>query len=336
MTISLCAEEQPGRVLGQLNFTLEDSELDHDPAIYTQGGAERPRKSVWKELHSLRPELDDLCTRSSSDRLSAIRTNLARRGFATVPHHSQVLEERGIETQSDFTAFVKENLELLKIITGADEVILWNSTKREATATTSETTQDGYELQSRPQGVSSRFDKSLEPPALFAHIDQDPYQGRRVCSMAIAGTPSLLPDNALMDPVEATKSGLSQRYSRTMIINLWRPVGGTVYDKPLAIADYTSLKEESISRWASPYGCGYDVHENEGQKWYFVPEQTNDEVLVFKCFDSLSLQQQEEQGEREALYGAHCAVAQLMGTPTPPSGAKPRKSVEFRFVAVWR
>ncbi|EST09185.1 hypothetical protein PSEUBRA_001136 [Kalmanozyma brasiliensis GHG001] len=317
-------------ILGELNFTLPDDELDHDARIYLEVGHERPKKPFWKPLHSLRPELDHLRSLSPVEQLPLIRSHLASRGFAIVPHHSSVLSQHGIDDQPAFTAFARENLDLIQRITGADEVILWNATKRQATATTSETSADGYERQSRPQGVESRFDKPMEPPAVFAHIDQDPYQGKRVCAMAIAGHPPLLKDGAMVNPHEAVDADLAGNYGRTMIINLWRPVGGVVYDKPLAIADYRSLDKKCISRWASPYGCGYDVHEDGGQRWHFVPQQTNDEVLVFKCYDSA----QEEKGE--ALYGAHCAVNRVKGGGEVPEGAKPRRSVEFRFVAVWR
>jgi hypothetical protein len=53
----------------------------------------------------------------------------------------------------------------------------------------------------------------------------------------------------------------------------------------------------------------------------------------------LSLQHNQRQsGEtQEALYGAHCAVTRIKGDyPAPPPNAPPRKSVEVRFVAVWR
>lgn len=148
----------------------------------------------------------------------------------------------------------------MKQITGADEIIVWNTVKRDSTASTSASLADDYERQSGPQGVESRFDKPVEPPALFAHIDQDPSYGRKVYSMAIAGTPSLLPQSKPIDPSEAIKNELAKEYSRTMIINLWRPVGGTVYDKPLAVADYRSLDKASLSLHANPFGCGYDIH----------------------------------------------------------------------------
>lgn len=227
----------------------------------------------------------------------------------------------------------------MKRITGADEVIVWNTVKRDSTASLSASLADDYERQRRPQGIESRFDKPIEPPALFAHIDQDPSYGTAVCSMAIAATPSLLQQATPVDPLQAIETSLARQYSRTMIINLWRPVGGTVYDKPLAVADYRSLDKASLSRHANPFGCGYDIHAHSGQKWHFIPHQTNDEILVFKCYDSLSLQQQQQSSdtEAEALYGAHCAVTKLKGDyPAPPPNAPPRKSVEFRFVAVWR
>jgi len=146
----------------------------------------------------------------------------------------------------------------MKEITGADEIIVWNTVKRDSTASVSSSLSDDFERQSGPQGIESRFDKPIEPPALFAHIDQDPSYGTKVCSMAIAATPSLLPSTS--DPVKAIESNLAGKYARTMIINLWRPVGGTVYDKPLAVADYRSLHPGSISRHANPFGCGYDIH----------------------------------------------------------------------------
>ena len=347
MTISIgstrAAEMEKGSVLGELLFTYSDDELDHDPNTYLEPQTphrERPKRAIWKQLSSLRPQLDFLSTCSKEQQLDFVRSSLAQRGFAALPHHSRVLAQQGIESQPDYSAFVQENLDLMKNITGADHVILWNTAKRDSTVSVSASLSDDHQRQRQPQGIESRFDQPLEPPALYAHIDQDPTYGIKVCSMAIAGTPSLLDQPATMDPFEAIDRQLAKEFSRTMIINLWRPVGGTVYAKPLAVADYRSLNKKSLSRHANPFGCGYDIHAHADQQWYFIPHQTNDEILVFKCYDSLSLQQQQSldsNDEAEALYGAHCAVTSLKGDyPTPPPDAPPRKSVEFRFVAVWR
>ncbi|TKY88826.1 hypothetical protein EX895_002067 [Sporisorium graminicola] len=335
--------EEP-KVLGELLFTYADDELGHDPSIYHQSQTpqlEKPKRSVWKQLLSLRPELESIRALSDDQQLNVIRSNLAQRGFATLPHHSAQLAERGIDTQADYSAFIKENQDLMKKITGADQVIVWNTARRESTVSESASLRGDYERQRRPQGIESRYDMPLEPPAVYAHIDQDHSWGAQVCSMAIAGTPSLLSEHIPLDPFQAIEQNLSNNYSRTMIINLWRPVCGTVYDKPLAVADYRSLTKASLSRHANYFGCGFDIHEHATQKWHFIPQQTNDELLIFKCYDSLSLQQQQLQSQGsdvqvEALYGAHCAVTNLKGHPTPPPNAPPRRSVEIRFVAVWR
>lgn len=331
-------------MLGELLLTYADDELVHDPEIYHKSSIpqlEKPKRAVWKQLLSLRPELDAIRALPDAEQLDVIRSNLARRGFAALPHHSTQLAENGIDTQADYSAFIKENQELMKKITGADEVIVWNTARRESTVSESASLRGDYERQRRPQGLESRFDMPLEPPAVYAHIDQDHSWGAQVVSLAIAGTPSLLEEQALIDPFEAMEQNLGKRFSRTMIINLWRPVCGTVYDKPLAVADYRSLTKASLSRHANYFGCGFDIHNDASQKWHFIPQQTNDELLVLKCYDSLSLQQQKLQAqgsdvEVEALYGAHCAVTSLKGHATPPPNAPPRRSVEVRFVAVWR
>lgn len=55
---------------------------------------------------------------------------------------------------------------------------------------------------------------------------------------------------------------------------------------------------------------------------------------MFKCYDSRSLHQQQEQppldGEAEALYGAHCTVTRLTGDyPAPPLDAPQGRASSF-------
>ena len=104
MTISLSNSQakDKGTVWGELLFTFSDQELDHDPNTYLKlqtPHRERPKKPIWKQLRSLRPELESLRLCSKAEQLDAAKANLARRGFAALPHHSSVLAHRGIETQ---------------------------------------------------------------------------------------------------------------------------------------------------------------------------------------------------------------------------------------------
>ena len=116
MTISLTQPQadEAGKVWGELRFTYADHELDHDPDTYLQlqtPHRERPKRPVWKELHSLRPELEPLRSQSEEKQLGAARKRLAQCGFAALPHHSEVLAGRGIDTQEDYTNFILENQE---------------------------------------------------------------------------------------------------------------------------------------------------------------------------------------------------------------------------------
>ncbi|KAI3488541.1 hypothetical protein L1887_47415 [Cichorium endivia] len=129
-----------------------------------------------------------------------------------------------------------------------------------------------------------------------------------------------------MDPSEAISSNLSARYARTMIVNLWRPVGGTVYDKPLALADYRSLDQRFISRHANPFGCGYDLHAHDKQQWHFVPHQTNHERLctahIVPLLGSKAITQRRRPTHRQER-ASRCALL--------PSGA--RFSAHFRVAS---
>ena len=101
-------------VWGELLFTYADDELDHDPDTYLKlqtPHRERPKKPVWKALQSLRPELESLRACSDFEQLGQVRIQLAKRGFAALPHRSTVLAEHGIETQKDYSLFIQENRE---------------------------------------------------------------------------------------------------------------------------------------------------------------------------------------------------------------------------------
>lgn len=107
-------QTQDDDIWGELLFTYGDDELDHDPNTYLslqKPHRERPKRPVWTRLQSLRPELEKITTCSSAQRIERARLKLAQQGFAALTHHSNVLAEHGIDTQQDYTLFVKENQE---------------------------------------------------------------------------------------------------------------------------------------------------------------------------------------------------------------------------------
>ncbi len=71
----------------------------------------------------------------------------------------------------------------------------------------------------------------------------------------------------------------------------WRPLRDAVVDWPLAICDSRTFDPELDSLAADvvyPDSLSEDVlvHHNTEQNWYYYPEQTPDELLLFRGLDS--------------------------------------------------
>merc|ERR1712039_859094 len=83
-----------------------------------------------------------------------------------------------------------------------------------------------------------------------------------------------------------------------MAINFWRPVRpmrGPVLKTPLAVCDPTSVKMEDILpvsiRWDHmPHHRMLNLAHDDEQRWYYYPEMTVDEVLIFKSFQYFKAQ----------------------------------------------
>ncbi|OBS19721.1 hypothetical protein FPOA_11445 [Fusarium poae] len=77
---------------------------------------------------------------------------------------------------------------------------------------------------------------------------------------------------------------------RIRIVNCWRPICGTADERPLAMCDFYSIDENDLQpadRASREYvGEIYYAHYNPMQKWYWISDQSPEEVLLFKNFDS--------------------------------------------------
>ncbi|KAJ9633029.1 uncharacterized protein PV06_02626 [Exophiala oligosperma] len=123
----------------------------------------------------------------------------------------------------------------------------------------------------------------------------------------------------LHDPDRADELlGEGQRYR---IINVWRPINGTVVAHPLGFASADTVDDSDLvpveHRYPHRTGETAAVRHNPDQKFYYWSGMDNDERLLLKCFDSRG-----GVGQRVP----HTAFVD----PRTPQGAKGRESIEVR------
>ncbi|KAH9841816.1 uncharacterized protein C8Q71DRAFT_738925 [Rhodofomes roseus] len=109
---------------------------------------------------------------------------------------------------------------------------------------------------------------------------------------------------------------------RVRIINVWRPIHHPAAHKPLAVSDwrYLDTEHDLVSvRHIYPHreGSTFGVKYNPGHKWYYLSNQTPDEVTLIKCYDS--------EVDRARLT-PHSAFLDA----TTPSELPQRESIEVR------
>lgn len=153
----------------------------------------------------------------------------------------------------------------------------------------------------------SRF---LGKPARLVHNDYT----------AVSGPQRL---KELMHPDDAARA-LRHRFA---IINLWRPIRGPLRDAPLAICDTRTVSAGDlvVSTLIYPDRRGevFRLTFNPAHRWYYFPDMSADEVLLFKSYDSAD--------DGRARFTPHTAF----DDPTCPSGSPPRQSIEARALLMW-
>ena len=113
---------------------------------------------------------------------------------------------------------------------------------------------------------------------------------------------------------------------RYRIINVWRPINGTVVSSPLALAQASSVdpKRDLVPvehRYRHRTGETFSVRYNEGQHWLYWSGMEDDERLLLECSDT-----------KPGVPGRvpHSAFTD----PRTPQGAKGRESIEVRALVL--
>ena len=212
-------------------------------------------------------------------------------GFDFINHRS------ALRTWADFRddALVKaryyaEVEQVLRARTGADKVVVFDHTLRESGA------------------AAGRAD--LREPVRRVHDDQ-----------TFNSAPNRVRRHL---PPEEAERRLQRRHA---IVNFWRPIGGAVQQQPLALCDARSIALEDLlpSDLVYPDWTGetYAFAYNPRHRWYWLPQQTPDEVALLKIYDNRT--------DGSARLTAHTAF----DDPTSAPDAPPRRSIEVRTLLFW-
>ena len=177
--------------------------------------------------------------------------SLDREGFQFALHHTAV--DFYDEAQRT-TVYEREVEALLKQITGASRVIVFDHTLRTGSD-------------------DERVRRAIREPVQMVHNDYTARSG-----------PQRLRDLVGEAEAEELLKG------RVAVVNVWRGNRKKVESMPIAVADARSIEPEdlvSVERRAKDrVGEIQHLVHNPGQHWYFLPDMEPDEVLLLKCYDS--------------------------------------------------
>lgn len=214
----------------------------------------------------------------------ADRLELDREGFILMSYDTAVKDF--YDDEEVRRVYYPEMDRLIKQTTGAAKVIVFDHTIRVA---------DG----------NMQSERKVRAPVRNVHND-----------FTIRSAPQRVRD---LLPADEAEARLGKRYGS---INVWRPIRGPVETAPLAICEYNSIDDDDLIAAERHYkdriGGVYHLAYNPDQRWYYFPKMERHEVVLLKCFDSLT--------DGTARWTAHGAFED----PDTPPGAAPRESIEIR------
>jgi len=222
--------------------------------------------------------------RSISDSIS-----LDKEGFAFTQHNTNV---RNFYDEDEIRqVYYPEAEQLLKEITGATRVVIFDHTLRNAE-------------------LMKQGNNNIREPAKRVHNDFTAKSGYTRARWELAARDI---DNSEIESL------LQQRFA---IINVWRGIADTIQESPLALCDARSIAPQDLVAGDLVYrdriGETYAVTYNQDHQWFYFPQMQRNEAIFIKCFASAE--------DGTARFAAHTGF----DDPTSPIDAPARESIELR------
>ena len=229
-----------------------------------------------------------------------LSTSLDREGFVFTRHASAVVDFHQIqEDPAVDQQYMDETAAFLEQLTGAPRVIMQGGGKKRY----------GEPATDRLAGLSNA------KPARYPHADNTDTSALELAQLM----------DSFIDDLDLS------RYSRYSMLNVWRTFSPPPQDFPLAVCDAQSISpgdEVTVTAITEERHAGEIIHDTTGyvynpdHRWYYFPDMTIDEVIVFKSHDS---------DPTRAPRVAHTAFTD----PTCPPGVPTRASVEMRALLLF-
>ncbi|KAF8852501.1 hypothetical protein BDZ45DRAFT_630231 [Acephala macrosclerotiorum] len=199
--------------------------------------------------------------------------------------------------------FLVETVDLVQKHTSADKVFCfdWRYRKNDPNIQLAGAINDRVE--------PDRF--SPIPPASVVHQDESSVGGSLVLERYLTRL-----------ELEECRKGLW----RSRVINIWRPIVSVIQNAPLALCDCRTVAAHDIAATDKILdtfvGEGTYLHHNDDHEWFWLPNQTRDQPVIFTTYDS------EAQGD--TACSPHVSFKDPTADPTSP----PRESVEVRTIVL--
>ncbi len=145
------------------------------------------------------------------------------------------------------------------------------------------------------------------------------------------------PYHAILKP-SMTRAGVEaadiQQARRVLTLQCWRNIGPPDMDFPLCFCDARTVRREAlVAHRVKEYGglrTEFDSFiglppEGDEQNWYVFPDMTEDEVVLFRAYDS------DRAGSAEPFWTLHTAFRD----PLRPADAPGRESIETRGICLF-
>jgi len=273
---------------------------------------EKPPAGVRNGRYINQPDQGDIMdkaqlyeTTMQSARALAVAPTLETYGFTLAQCPTKVNDfSDPVQVQS---IYYEEIRKMVKEASGADTVLVFDHTIRESGNTNLNATEGGSAA-----------------PVPRVHCDYTSEGApRRLKLLGKDGINSLKRGRVL---TEAEVERLAA--DRFAFINIWRPITAEpVYRMPLAVCDERSIAPDDRFLYELVFpdriGENYSLQYSSAHQWYYYPQQTRDEALIFKCYDK------KEDGPRFVFHTA-------FDDPSTPPDAPPRRSIETRTIAFFK